>query len=209
MRKFLIICLFALILLGCDIEVISDSLDVQEEKVSSEISLSLSNESQGIDDHDQNVLGVKEEKSLYDFSVFLYDTPLTFVEYLYSNQIDIDMKREEDELFYTTLNLNAFFDKYYDIWYSEMNTVYESLLAQLSGNAKRMLEESQASWETDHQLTPYLWQETFDLSKGRGSGDYSMVLSQSINRVRQRTFLLAEYQYWLTGDFNFSYNHAP
>jgi uncharacterized protein YecT (DUF1311 family) len=125
--------------------------------------------------------------------------------YLYFNQIDIDMEAE-GELLYNTMEINAWVSKYNDIWENEMNAVYENVLEQLSSEAKDKLEESQASWESTMQHHLLLWYDIFDLTKGRGSGDPSMVTLQRISMLKIRTFLLAEYHYWLTGEFDFTYN---
>ena len=145
-----------------------------------------------------------EERSSHVSFLFLGDTPLEIIEYLYSNKIDKDMQ-EEGELLYTTEDINDWVAKYYGIWENEMNVVFDNLLAQLSGEARLILDNSQASWENMNQYNSYLWYEIFALSKGRGTGDASMVHMQSLGRVRERTFLLAEYYYWLTGDFSFYY----
>ena len=145
--------------------------------------------------------------SRYDKLLFLQDTPSTFIEKMYSNPIDVAMKNEEKlSDIYSTKDINEFYTKYYNIWYNELNTVYENLLSQLTGDAKEKLTKSQNAWKEENQYNSDLWWHIFDSSKGHGSGDSSMIIIQSMDRLRARTFLLAEYYYWLTGDFKFSYN---
>ena len=148
---------------------------------------------------------VVEESPSHSPLLFLGDTPLELIQYIYSNKIDRDMQ-EEGELLYTTEDINEWVAKYYDIWENEMNVVFGNLLAQLSGEARLILYNSQASWESMNQYNSHLWYEIFALSKGSGTGDASMVHMQSLGRLRERTFLLAEYYYWLTEDFSFLYN---
>lgn len=196
MRKFLILCLVILILSGCTQNANSESSGTDKETPSS-----LSDT--------PPVNTETEEKRSYDSSLFLWDTPPEFKEYLYSNQIDIDMEREENESgMYKTSDINNFCVKYYDIWNNEMNIVYENLIEQLSGEAKSKLEKSQEAWVTEEQYSSSLWYDIFELSKGYGTGDAAMVCLQRVDRIRKRTFLLAEYQYWLTGDFVFSYPNS-
>lgn len=156
-----------------------------------------------------NEVSSKRENDIvtrYDKLLFLPDTPREFVEYLYSNPIDFTMKNEEEtSVIYSTKDINELYSKYYNIWYDEMNTVYVNLENQLTGEAKELLEKSQKAWEEENQRDSELWWYVFDLSKGHGSGDTSMIVIQSMDRVRVRTFLLAEYYYWLTGDFEFEF----
>ncbi len=153
---------------------------------------------------------IKEENetiSKYDKTLFLSDTTSAFVEYMYLNPIDAAMKNEENSSdIYTTKDINEFYSKYYNIWCDELNIVYEKLSNQLTGEAKEKLVKSQNAWEDENQYDSELWLYIFDSSKGHGTGDSSMITKQSMDRVRTRTFLLAEYYYWLTGDFKFSYN---
>lgn len=142
----------------------------------------------------------------YDKLLFLYDTPSEFVEYLYSNPIDLAMKNEEESSgIYSTKDINEFYSKYYNIWYDEMDSIYDNLISQLTGEANEILKNSQKTWEEENQLDSELWWYIFDTSKGHGSGDSSMIIKQSIDRVRTRTFMLAEYYYWLTGNYEFTY----
>jgi uncharacterized protein YecT (DUF1311 family) len=156
-----------------------------------------------------NKIAEKFEKETLEFahSVFLYDTPEKLREYLLSNQIDINMKLE-DGLNLTTIEINDWASKYYRIWENEMNLAYEKLQNHLSDEARKILEDSQMSWYNMDRQNAYLWHEVFLLSKGDGSGDAAMIHIQSIARVRARTFLLAEYYYWLTGDFSFEYDNV-
>ena len=135
-------------------------------------------------------------------SIFLWDTPQDFRDYLFSNPIDIAMERDGD-LIYTTSDIKEWVAHYAQIWLKEMDSVYESLSNQVSDESRVFLEQSQAAWEVMNQQDSALWFEIFYSSKGQGSGDISMVGFQNIYRIRQRTFLLAEYYFWLTGDFNF------
>lgn len=141
----------------------------------------------------------------YREEFFLQETPSTFVNYLYSNPIDISMGEELEKL-YSTKDIDEVYSKYYIIWTEEMDLIYEELINKLPEDSKIILKLSQEEWAKENQYDSDLWNHIFDVSKGRGSGDYSMILNQSINRIRLRTFLLAEYLYWLTGDyFEFSY----
>ncbi|MCM1226918.1 MAG: DUF1311 domain-containing protein [Clostridium sp.] len=160
----------------------------------------------GKHDIETSVKKENEIASKYDRSLFLTDTTSKFVEYMYSNPIDAARKNEANSSdIYTTKDIDEFCSKYYDIWQNELNTVYEKLSDQLTGEAKEKLVKSQNAWQEENQYDSKLWLDIFDLSKGHGSGDYSMITEQSIDRIRKRTFLLAEYYYWLTGDFEFSY----
>lgn len=143
---------------------------------------------------------------LYSKSSFLYDTPSEFIEYLDSNSIDSFMNDDEiTSQLYTTKEVYDHYYECYNQWIYEMDAVYESLMSQLPDEARNKLETSQKNWEESNKLTSELWLDIFNLSKGHGSGDDTMILIQNIDRVRNRTFLLAEYLYWLTGDFKFTY----
>jgi len=187
----LLILLILMVLFGCSNEITSPSLKIDGEYVFHINSLVAPQKF------------VQDEKISNYFLAFLGDTPQDFIKYLNSNQIDVRM-REEGELLFSAADINNWISQYHSIWENEMNIVYENLLFQLNGDARRMIEESQASWEIMNKHSSYLWHEIFVLSKGRGSGDASMIHMQSMYRVRERTFLLAEYYYWLTGDFTFS-----
>ena len=126
----------------------------------------------------------------YRKGIFLQETPSTFINYLYSNPIDRLME-EELKKTYTTKDINEIYTKYYTIWNEEMGLIYEDLINKLPKDSKIILEVSQEEWEKENQNDSELWSYVFDVSKGRGSGDYSMILDQSINRIRLRTFLLA------------------
>lgn len=195
MRKLLLV-LLVLILSGCTQYTDYNSTIVDKEEVLCVDSFILP---------DVQVKYVAEKRLSCVFNLFLGDTSLDFREYLYSNRIDAYMQ-EKGELLYTTRDINNWIESYYAIWKNEMNIVYENLLSQLSGEAREMLENSQASWEYMTKYNSYLWHEVFALSTGRGTGDASMILMQGVGKVRERTFLLAEYFYWLTGDFSFYYN---
>ena len=185
MRK-LIALLLIFILSGCSQNTTFESLGTKEAKPLHDLSLSLS---------DTPPECMEEENPLYDYSLFLRDTPLLFIEYLYSNQIDIDMEKEGEFLF-GTQDINDWVSKYHVIWENEMNIVYENLIAQLSEEARSHFKESQASWESMMRYHLLLWYEIFHLSKCRGTGDPAMVALQSMDIIRKRTFLLAEYYYW-------------
>jgi hypothetical protein len=138
--------------------------------------------------------------------LFLYDTSDEFISYLFSNPIDRDMRREGEESgMFNTGDINEFYFKYRNIWVNEMNCVYENLMNQLSAEAKNALEESQTAWEIEEESNLRLCGYVLNEVVGWGSGHSAMTLAQSIGRVRMRTFQLAEYYYWLTGDFNFVY----
>jgi len=132
--------------------------------------------------------------------------PNEFIEYLYSNPIDRDMKKDEEKgKIYRTKDIYKFYMNYYNIWNNEMGIVYENLIDLLDDEAKTLLENSQIAWEDENINNSKLWSYVFDMSKGHGSGDSTMILLQSIDRIRIRTFLLAEYYYWTTNDFKFAY----
>jgi len=114
-------------------------------------------------------------------------------------------QEEENSRIYNTNDIYDFYSKYHTIWNNELDIVYEKLMYLLTVEAKEMLEKSQIAWEEENANNSKLWLQVFDATKGRGSGDATMILIQNIDRIRIRTFLLAEYYYWLTGDFAFEY----
>lgn len=204
--KRIFIVLLILILSGCAHEVTYDLSYRTNEDIVDIIFTPLEpvQEEEDVQEYLQGGECAQKESLPYNLSSFLGDTPLEFIEYIYSNQIDIDMRRD-GELLFTTGEINEWAAKYHAIWENEMNIVYGNLLAQLDGETRASLENSQASWEAMNQYNWRLWHDVLILSVGHGTGHASMIHLQSMERVRSRTFLLAEYYYWLTGDFAFSY----
>jgi len=197
MRKYIILLIIAVCFSGCSNNSIPQQTNSDEEK-----------HSQIINNNEEEIFQFQsnnDEKMFYDFDMFLNITPLDFIEYLYSNPIDRDMKFEEETSnIFSTKDINEFVTKYYNIWYDEMTAIYENLKSQLNDEARKILEESQTAWE-EVERSAKLWHHIFHVSKGRGTGDSALVITQSIDIIRKRTFLLAEYTYWLTGEFNFTY----
>ena len=197
MKKILLICILGLILSGCIQNAIAEPLLIDDHEISRDIHLPL---------YDSLSEEVEEIKFSHSVNSFLGDTSQEFIEYLYQNPIDIAIRQEWEELFFTTVNANALNTKHYNMWVNEMNIAYEELSAILSDEMRVLLESSQDAWEIVHQQNSALSRKVVNSVTGGGSGDSMLVADQIIDSVRMRTFLLAEYYYWLTGDFNFSHN---
>jgi len=196
MRQFLVlVILFASLVafLGCSDNSFTHSLDENDEEISQPDSFSLI----------PYEYQLNEKLNFNISSLFLSDTPQQLIDYLFSNEIDIAMK-EEGETLFSTQEINEWVMKYHTIWTNEMNIIYDNLLLVLHDDARKLLEYSQISWEHTNTHNSYLWHEIFSISKGRGTGDSSLVFYQNLQRTRERAFLLAEYYYWLTGSFSFT-----
>jgi len=141
----------------------------------------------------------------YSKTLFMSETPDEFIEYLYSNPIDAEMKKaEEESKIYRTKDIYEFYMNYHTIWENEMNIVYGNLMDLLDDEAKTLLENSQVAWEEESINNSHLWRVVFDMSKGRGSMDTILILNQKIDMIRLRTFSLAEYHYWIADYFEFA-----
>lgn|GEM_PF-3873424 len=157
-------------------------------------------------EHDTTGVPKQPEPPTYDYSLFFGEPGSGFIEYLYSNKIDSDMKREENESrMYKTPEIVEFYDKYYAIWEHEMNDVYENLMSELSDETAAKLEKAQAAWQTEHELMQSLWSQTIREGDNWGSGVYISVAAERFNTIRMRTFKLAQYYFELTHGFEFAY----
>ncbi len=128
------------------------------------------------------------------------------------NPIDLDYDIEYEILRepgnYTDQAYDKFKRKYFEIWDTELNAIYNKLLAVLEGEEKQLLIESQKGWLQFHLNDPKFVFKTFR-ERETGSIMGTVVCTHLYNvkyrRIRTRTLELMEYYYLLGNGIDFEY----
>lgn len=142
----------------------------------------------------------------------VYDMTGEFVDKVNNNPIDRDYEVELKDLnqsnnFSTSAELELE-SKYTKIWDTELNALYNKLLAKLNLKEKEVLIESQKGWLQYHIKESEFVNQVFNLrDSGPILGSQGRVQMQQATkvRIRERTLELMEYYSLLGNDVEFKY----
>lgn len=155
--------------------------------------------------------GDVEQQSTYEspqksnYQSILLEGSKKFQDLLEDNPIDEAMHQEEKDLI-STLDILNLQNKYYDIWVNELTVLDKKIKEQINSEDEEVFEKSQNAWKEFNLNEPDIANRVLITSMGSGSGDPILIMDQSINRIKQRVFQLAEYYYLLVGDFSFQFS---
>ncbi|MDP4121004.1 MAG: hypothetical protein Q8876_08150 [Bacillota bacterium] len=135
-----------------------------------------------------------------DYSCELGKNIESFMETIKNNPIDIAYLNDENTLDknkITAQNQADLLNKYSKIWENEMNNVLSKIRSKCTGQALASINSSQNSWLKHNGDEGILQYQTLLNSVGQGSGNGIITATAEVDRIRHRTFELAEYYTYL------------
>jgi uncharacterized protein YecT (DUF1311 family) len=138
-----------------------------------------------------------------------YDISGEFEELINENPIDAAYEQKSEKIFEEEEETPQIWknleEEFVKIWETEMNAVYQKLLAVLSPQERELLTLSHKGWLRYHQNEPEFLKKLFAGKRETAAQGELDILISIKDRLRTRTLELLEYYYILKKEVSFVY----